>query len=522
MLKLLLVDDEEVFRESLKKSIDWESLGIRLCGEAENGEKALELLESLGPDIVLADINMPRINGLEFIQRAKEISEEIKMIIISGYDKFEYVKRAIELGVSSYILKPINEEELTDILKKISADIMDEKQLLCERIRTDEELRKNQKVARRYYLQRILFQNDKEGSSHQNEQESIFKWENEFTVFTVRCGQKENAFLKHMMECSDGMPEDLFQVDILEDDKRNLIFIVTGIDEEDPHRTVRDFIAKCEHQLKEQGLFHFSFGIGSTYHDYTGIASSYQESLKVLPFDLSGSYCVTGEYSGKEDEVYTRVLIREEHKMHIKSYLEQSNYSMLGRVIEELFQVLCYENFPVDFVRIFSIELLFPCAEKRFRTKSNMWEELFQNGLFENLESIETYTDLKKYILDIYREECNGTKSEKAELPEKIKDVVSYIETHYGDEDLSVGEISKAFFLNYNYLCVLFKKHLGMTINDFIFEIRMQRALSYANRKNMTVQEISGKVGFSNVNYFSKCFKKKFGIPPREYMTNIV
>ena len=129
LYRIILVDDEEEVRKSIIRKIDWEAVGFSVAGDAENGEDALEKIEVLEPDVVLTDIRMPYMDGLTLAERLRQKYPSIKIVIFSGYDDFEYAKRAIKLNVAEYILKPVNVEELTAILKRIRANLDEEIEL---------------------------------------------------------------------------------------------------------------------------------------------------------------------------------------------------------------------------------------------------------------------------------------------------------------------------------------------------------------------------------------------------------
>ena len=126
LYRIILVDDEEEVRKSIIRKIDWQSVGFTVVGDAENGEDALEKIENLEPDVVLTDIRMPYMDGLTLAEKIRQKYPSMKIVIFSGYDDFEYAKRAIKLNVTEYILKPVNVEELTAILKKIQASLDEE------------------------------------------------------------------------------------------------------------------------------------------------------------------------------------------------------------------------------------------------------------------------------------------------------------------------------------------------------------------------------------------------------------
>ncbi|MDD3841029.1 MAG: response regulator [Clostridia bacterium] len=126
MYKIILVEDEEFVRNAIRDIIDWKALGFELVGEAGDGHQALELLEKVQPDVILTDICMPFMDGFELAKRAKEIYSTVKVVIITGYDEFEYAQQAVQLDVSDYILKPITPKEFSDTLKKIKNELDEE------------------------------------------------------------------------------------------------------------------------------------------------------------------------------------------------------------------------------------------------------------------------------------------------------------------------------------------------------------------------------------------------------------
>lgn len=129
LYRIILVDDEEEVRKSIIRKIDWEAVGFSVVGDAENGEDALEKIEALEPDVVLTDIRMPYMDGLTLAERIRQKYPSMKIVIFSGFDDFEYAKKAIKLNVTEYILKPVNVEELTAILKRIRGNLDEEIEL---------------------------------------------------------------------------------------------------------------------------------------------------------------------------------------------------------------------------------------------------------------------------------------------------------------------------------------------------------------------------------------------------------
>lgn len=128
MLKILIVDDEYYFRQYLKNCIDWEGLECQIVGEASDGEEGLALLEEYSPDLVLLDVNMPRIDGIEFSKKVFEAKREVGIVILSGHSEFQYAQKAMKYGVKSYLLKPLDEEELSFTVQEIGKKLQEQKQ----------------------------------------------------------------------------------------------------------------------------------------------------------------------------------------------------------------------------------------------------------------------------------------------------------------------------------------------------------------------------------------------------------
>ena len=156
LYRIILVDDEEEVRKSIIRKIDWTSVGFTVVGDAENGEEALEKIEGLEPDVVLTDIRMPYMDGLTLAERIRQKYPSMKIVISSGYDDFEYAKRAIKLNVTEYILKPVNVEELTAILKRIKTNLDEEIEQKRNVTLLRENYRKSLPILREQFLKDLI------------------------------------------------------------------------------------------------------------------------------------------------------------------------------------------------------------------------------------------------------------------------------------------------------------------------------------------------------------------------------
>ena len=156
LYRIILVDDEEEVRKSIIRKIDWQSVGFTVVGDAENGEDALEKIENLEPDVVLTDIRMPYMDGLTLAEKIRQKYPSMKIVILSGYDDFEYAKRAIKLNVTEYILKPVNVEELTAILKKMQASLDEVSELTRDVSLLRENYKRSLPILREQFLKDLV------------------------------------------------------------------------------------------------------------------------------------------------------------------------------------------------------------------------------------------------------------------------------------------------------------------------------------------------------------------------------
>lgn len=350
----MLVDDEPIFREHLCTTVDWQSYGFEICGEAENGKEALEKLEICRPDIILVDINMPFVDGLRLSEIIAETHPYISIVIVTGHDEFEYAKKAVRLGVKDYILKPFDSGELIATLEKLKDKILEEK---C-------------------------------------------KWYN-----------------------------------YLSSDYTN-----TGF---------------CSKEAYENLLFHMK----------SRNEGKVLEELNLI-FD-----CITEK---KLSFVYSITLCSSLVSLCLSCLTES------GKKIEE---VLGKDFSPLEEIK--------------------------------NKNSIE---DLKEWITGLFQKTLEVLHAGKTTRAGKIaEEAKKYININFNDPGLSVEKIAANLYINSRYLRKAFADNIGMTIVDYITGVRMEKARQLLENSNIKHAEIARMVGYGDAFYFSKCFKKCYGITPSEY-----
>lgn len=396
MLNVFLVDDEYYERLSLKKSIAWDELGMTVSGEANNGQTAYEMILESPPDIAIVDINMPKMDGLELIERLKGEGISCQFIILTGYDDFGYAQRAVHLNVSEYILKPINYQNLIQTLQSLGQKIRDQETIASR-------LTSLQRENRQLYLERCY--NELLNSSFNPDDLEAYGKKLQLPFARYQAAVMEppeqtalDGIYRLLKELSEAFDDSDFTLCL--DNRRRLFFILNA-----ERITERDLPSALLAHARAAG-FHCRMGVGEPCSSLDQILVSYNEACVAL------KSCST-------------------HPQPLLFYKEVSACSDITR----------------------SIEL--------------------------------------------------------------------YVQQHYADPELSISAIAGALYLNYSYLCYCFKRDRQMTINDYIIQIRIAKAVELFQNHVENIGFVAEKTGFTSASYFSKQFKKATGVPPSEYIRKI-
>lgn len=530
-MNVLIVDDEFYFRKALIETTDWDSFGLYVVGEAENGVDALEMVKEKKPDIILADINMPKMNGLKFAEKVKEYNKNTKIIFISGYDTFAYAKEAIRLGADGYLLKPVKDKELKEELSRVVKLCCKEKIMRKKFEGLQAEQEKNKKIKKEYFLTKALLTESEEKRKSYLKQ--VLAVEPSFletgTVFFAVTGVSDNHEV--MSEEEYGLwnfagknyfAERLSQkyaTVVLPDVDNKVVFFVSVPDKEEQQEVI-EILKEGQNALESYFGFSMILGISNTYEKTESFHVAYKEALKALENRIFGDMINMAE----EDETKYKVnyILPENMKKKLQVYLNEQDAESADKMLNEIFEHAKEHNASWSRFRILCVELLTPCIDM-LTGMAEMYAKIGaadSGNIFEEIQLKRNSEELKQYVKQIYNKMCSVSK-EKTALPENVQKILYMIEERYADPELNVNSIAKEIYMNYNYLCVIFKKALNMTINDYIFKYRMQKAIEWFNHTNLQIGEVAEKVGYSNVGYFSRCFRKEFGITPSRYIESL-
>lgn len=481
MYKVLIVDDEKFIRKSIRNRVDWEKYGFLVEAEAGNGEEALKVMKELQPHMVLVDIRMPVMDGLAFISEAKKIFPKTTYVIMSAYSDFEYARKAIQIGVEDYVLKPIEEEEMEKILQKAALGL-NKTTLLKQMEEAD--------------LEKSLFQ------ENGNLVQAVAFWDIE---------EEYGCCMEEKLQRCSYIVENHLNVYYLEDYsiEHCFVYVLAGktLSRKETRNMLREILDSEKTGIKASC---------SDIYSNREARKSTAEAVRILKrkMFMPETSLLSEEYTfGNEHQIYKEQ--KEKLIVAQKCFLKQE----YEKAVQEFFYIIEYtvqkENFienMEEMIRDILQMLSYYEKNREDQTDFNIMFHRFQSRdyllLYENAEELKAA--LKNLLTGLIE---SAEASEGKETIEQIKD---YIRENYAG-NLNASEIAGKFYLNPSYFSTMFKEKTGMKLTNYIEGIRMEKAKEYLKNDIWTITEIALETGYSDSNYFSKVFKKYTGMSPKQF-----
>lgn len=504
MLKLLIVDDERFTREGLYHEINWKTLNIAQVKLAENGVSALNLTNSFVPDILLTDVKMPKMNGIELAYEVKEINPNCSIIFMSGYSDKEFLMSAIQINALNYVEKPLNINEVIKTLKKA----ISEQRSLQKRnrfIENDMAIRLSKKISEQYQSDTYLDKFIPKSSCGLN-------------MRTIVLGRlSDNLFLEGIdydKTYQDLKKElnDLGVHSILGFLDNKYIIVHLFYESIEKHHFIKKFIQpiyECIVQLLGDNKKLY-LGLGKPVHHSAMLYKSYDTAMTALKnsFFLPHEHIHIYRESQNNIESFDTEMISK-----FSYYINSGDQENAIEMVKQIKENLCTNpNIKID--TTFNIFFNLFIELEKSKDMSNILEEDILDiwNLIYNAKSI---VDLEKLLISEINEFFAHIRSLKSDPV--VSKIISIIEEKYSDVDLSLNTISDDIYMSPSYICVLFKKETNKTIIQYINEFRIERSLELLRDKRYRINDIADMVGFSSSNYYSKTFKKIKGVSPNEY-----
>lgn len=518
MIKVLIVDDEPMAIEAIKLAADWDEFDAVICGECTNGKDALRLAQEMKPDLIITDVDMPVMNGIELVKRVSDIDSDIKFIIVSGYDQFEYAKSAMQLGVQHYILKPVFKDEFTEVLLQILPDIEQSK-----RVKTIYSERKEFDIG-------ILFETFLAGKLSAKDIEDAFGYETikeitdwAFAVLdTIHNNYMDDSdkvdyigfkVFDEIQESlmAEGMKDAIIYPVFLNNGINGFILCSTG---KTTIYRVAESLCSTLRKIYNNGFY---LAIGNEVKDFTQLDNSMREAEKAMNYRFYAAPGSILQYKDYANSSFCYSIENIEYMEELQNAFENIDIDRILKALDFIFEVFKNKHISYEMIEMYVNSIIY----KSLSILTAMGENTDNIPLLKNISMIfstektlnEIEQKIKQYCIDF----CNYVQDVKNrfKLADKIK-VEEYINENYR-RNITIKEISSKLFIHPTYLGSQINKWFGCSFNDYLHSLRMKEAERLIKSTDLKVHDIAEYLGYASYSNFLEQFTKTFLMKPSEY-----
>lgn len=518
--RVLIADDEYLILQGLKVLIDWSLYNCEIVAEADDGRKCLAMIEQYHPDIVITDIRMPNLSGIDLI-RMTPPQCGCHFIILSGYSDFEYARQCMALGVREYLLKPVEEELLIGAILRIQQQIEDEAARNTEFQNLAEQKEKVEQLSRDYFLRDFVNSYFDEADDLQSllKREKLSIPANAFycCVLLDMPGQRDgiHAFRNQIK----GVLDENFKNDplVFHYEEESYMVILT-FQEEPIHKELVKRMEGVRKKISGCAKCRVTIGMGECFREMYKIPVSARQAQLAMAFRIvHGEDSVNSFSVGLENahfiQAIPKTLISE-----FCSLITTLNHYEISKSLKKIFSMEALKNMPLLGVQINAINLILICIksveEMNARRPPIRYEML---DCFEQIARLESKKQIEAYVENVIYTLISGI--QRAEAP-KTSELMVHVQEYLRDhvfEDISLVTVAQVFFMSPIYLSRRFKKETGLLYVDYVTSLKMNVAKQLLLDSNLMIYEIANKLGYRDVKYFSQLFRGKWGASPTEY-----
>lgn len=491
MYRVLLVEDEDTVREGIVQKIDWEAHGFDLAGACENGKQALDMLEQQWIDLVITDINMPVMDGLALTQKIHTLWPDTRIVILTGFDNFDYAQKAIRYRVNEYILKPITARQLRDLLDKMRQEL--DSQLPKAEIASAKE------ALRDKLIQRLLSESVERNEALQKVREFSLALKDE-TVCCVKIIPRNDMEFVQLKKMATEYNIELHQ------NSATISLLCTG---KSPRQLLLDFL--CEYRVVYGALTGIvgeqQEHLGEAFRSLLGIEAVW-ENLYLMP---QGSIYSIDEATPERKETSAPDDIRRTLVKEIKLL----NKLEAQRLLEQLIAALRDSGWQRDDV----LRRLRRLVEQVSQYAEEQGWQLEQNAI-ERLNAENCLDGASAFLTEYIQSAMTAGELESDSTARQGLRAVEYIKENYSSANLSLQDMTALLSVSTSYFSSMFKSYTGVTFIEFLTRMRINKAKDLLVSTDLKSYEIAGAVGYDDAAYFGSLFKKATGQSPSMYRKN--
>lgn len=549
MYKLLIVDDEEEVRRGIIEKIDWELYGFQIAGEAENGREALDTVEKTVPDVVITDIKMPFMDGLCLAKIIKEKYPLTKVVILTGFDEFDYALKAIKANVTEYILKPVSSRDIIEVLIKLKSVIDEEVSEKEDLKMLREKYNKMLPLLREKFLESLV--TNRLGKEEITEKAALYGINISCKGFaaavltidydTMTKGADE-GLAQQKKVASFSIPEDKellkFAILNITDEivkkyglgmtflHNDLVAIIFNIYEEDWNIGVQKSLSVLEEirfYITKYFRASVTIGMGTCCEDASHITDSYENAMIALDYSLILGNNRTIYIEDIEPGSNNKIVFDELKEHTLASCIKVGTNQEISTVIDGVFKEFIEAKASFKDCQIYLLQILTTILKVARDLNIDMEDVLGANyNLFVEIYKFGDLREVKHWLLTVCTKIMGYISKERQDTCKTlIDDAKKYLQEHYHESDITLEKVSYYLHISPNYFSTIFKKETRVTFINYLTQLRMDSAKRLLRTTNLKTFEIAQSVGYSEPNYFSYCFKKNFNVSPSEYRNTI-
>ncbi|MFD0692948.1 response regulator [Paenibacillus sp. GCM10027628] len=535
MYKIMIVDDESEVREGIMESIEWELHGFEFVGDYANGNDALEAISELRPDLVLSDICMPFMDGIELTRYIQMKYPYIKVIIITGHDEFDYAQRALRLKVYDFIVKPITAQELRGLLDKVRADMDMEAEHRENLTHLKSQLQQSLPLLRERFLEQLV-----SGTLRAAEiQEKLHYFRlpelpppylvaaidiDDFGEITKGRWDNDPELLRSaafniVQEIMEGKEAIVFRTR-----EEGMIVVFYGESEEGLYETAFNLSEVIRFCMEKYLKFTVTVGIGTLCSTLGELPLSYKGAVSALDYRfLLGTNRVISiqDMEGTPKSIH---LLDMEWNRRFATMIKTGTFKEAQALTEHLIGSLKDSLMPIGACYLQIQSILIAIVNTIHELIGD--ESVHFKGhamIVQDLHQFKTLDEIEQWLLTICKEAISYISEQRNDLTKiQVRSVIAYIEEHYQDENLSIHDLCRHVHLSKSYFSSVFKQHTEQTIMEYVTRVRIDKAKDLLRHTPMKFYEIAAKVGYSDPQYFSVIFKKHTGTSPTEFREKLI
>ena len=532
MYKLLVVDDDMLVRNRLISLIPFKELNLELCGEAEDAIQALEMFTNYQPQIVIMDIQIPFMDGLEVSGKMLAENPDVKIIIITGFGSVEYAQNALRNQVQDFLLKPIDVDELNKTLVKTISSIEKERSDEIQKKRMERLLEEGMPILRNRYFLSLLQAQQKDSSIEKTQQylkDFGIPIDSTSIDIIIIIPDYRGLIPSEQMTMQSVLEEELrksirtIQSDCLfiYDSTQRMIVIVYG-SKKHIDFILEQKISALRDKLRYIYQFDIKASIGNPVDSFSNLSDSYLNAANALGYmDILGNNNVVNSSNVKQISPSHHDVKKVKYAT-ISSLLRSENVEELNREILNYIEQLIYvSNYSFQFIQQKAIELICLILSAAQELGLNTDTVFKDYSPVTALYSVSSVLDVKTILTDTSSMIIDSIKQNRANNTDRtLADAKNYISMNFSDPAFNIENVAEYLNLSPKYLAQLFKKIENCSFSEYLNKVRIEKAKTLLEKTHLRVYEVAEKVGFDNSKYFFQVFRQMTDMSPREYYKN--